>query len=231
MMEIQERLGLYQVFVKLYEHNRSLLDDILQLENISNQTLTRSVPLYIMGILQDHQVYLLSNLSNHKSQKMVQPQGVWTIGRASYAGIQIFDQRLSRLHAMIQYIEHEGFYLSDLSSTNGTFVNHELIYEPILLTEGDHIRLGSISFSFFLCQSTQTLKNVPSKILRQLNDSSTTDLESITNLELDTKETDSFPKHKIDAEKAMIASSTSALLAEQQSKILDRYFGKINNPE
>jgi hypothetical protein len=28
-MEIEQRLGLYQVFLKLYEHHRSLLDEIL----------------------------------------------------------------------------------------------------------------------------------------------------------------------------------------------------------
>ena len=168
-MEIEQRLGLYQLFLKLYEHHRSLLDEFLQLESINNQSLPRIVPKYVAGIVQNQQVYLITNLLNNKTQKLIQPQRVWTIGRGSYSALSISDVRLSRSHAAIRYIDNEGFYLSDLKSTNGTFLNHKPVSEPILLVDGDLIRLGSLTFSFFLCENVQNLGNVPPNILAKVD--------------------------------------------------------------
>ena len=168
-MEIEQRLGLYQLFLKLYEHHRSLLDEFLQLESINNQSLPRIIPKYAAGIVQNQQVYLITNLLDSKSQKLIQPQRVWTIGRGSYSALSISDVRLSRSHAAIRYIDNKGFYLSDLNSTNGTFLNHKPVSEPILLVDGDLIRLGSLTFSFFLCENVQNLGNVPTNILAGLD--------------------------------------------------------------
>ncbi|NES80295.1 MAG: FHA domain-containing protein [Moorea sp. SIO2B7] len=168
-MEIEQRLGLYQLFLKLYEHHRSLLDEFLQLESINNQSLPRIIPKYVAGIVQNQQVYLITNLLNSKSQKLIQPQRVWTIGRGSYSALSISDVRLSRSHAAIRYIDNEGFYLSDLNSTNGTFLNHKPIRESILLVDGDLIRLGSLTFSFFLCENAHNLGNVPPNILAEVD--------------------------------------------------------------
>jgi len=167
-MELEQRLGLYQVFIKLYEHNRVLLDEILQLENTSSKSVTSIKLLYLQGVVQGQQAYLITNLLEGKTQKLLQPQGIWTLGRDYSLAIPIPDQRLSRRHGVIQYIPHQGFYLIDLNSTNGSFINGEPVRKRNLLRDGDRVRLGSLAFTFFLCNEAYTLDEVPPDVLEQL---------------------------------------------------------------
>ncbi len=54
---------------------------------------------------------------------------------------------VSRLHAEISLIENSYLQLTDLHSTNGTFLNGEKLkpLRPYRLHDGDHIRLGKLA--------------------------------------------------------------------------------------
>lgn len=67
-----------------------------------------------------------------------------TIGRSSDADIVIADEKASRLHSGIRF-ERGAYYLRDLKSKNGTYLNDELI-ESSPLEPGDHFRVGSTVF-------------------------------------------------------------------------------------
>jgi pSer/pThr/pTyr-binding forkhead associated (FHA) protein len=165
--ELQERLKLYQVFQKLYEHHRGLLNEILELENSSSSPMRMTLP-YIQGFMSAEQPYLVTNLMQGKTQALMQPQQTWIIGRdprRSFISVQ--DIRLSRCHAAIKYVINQGFYLIDLGSRNQSFVNGEPIRQ-MLLKDGDQIRLGSVAFTFFLCQSTKNLEPLPPEIVDHL---------------------------------------------------------------
>ena len=70
-----------------------------------------------------------------------------TIGRDNKNSICIKDKFLSSFHARI--ILEEGIYfLEDLHSSNGTFLNNERITEAIELKSGDIIKLGQLEFLF-----------------------------------------------------------------------------------
>jgi pSer/pThr/pTyr-binding forkhead associated (FHA) protein len=170
-MELEKRLGLYQVFLKIYEHNHGLLDEILQLENLSFPYLSSRVPTYVQGVVQEREVYLITNLVNGNTQTLFQPQKIWIIGRDRRLALTLKDQWISRHHAALQYVEKEGFYLIDLNSTNGTFVNGEPVFHRQLLKDGDQIRLGSLTISFFLAQSAQNLEPVSSEIVELMSES------------------------------------------------------------
>jgi len=170
-MELEKRLGLYQVFLKIYEHNRGLLDEILQLENVSFPYFSSRVPTYVQGVVQEQEVYLITNLVNGKTQKLLQPQKIWMIGRDRRLALSLRDQWISRHHAAIQYVENEGFYLIDLNSTNGSFINGEPVFHRQLLKDGDQIRLGSLAISFFSAEMVQNLEPVSSEIVAQMNNS------------------------------------------------------------
>ena len=63
------------------------------------------------------------------------------IGRGSDAAIKLDDDYVSTRHARIG--ESNGtFYVEDLGSTNGTFVNGERITAKTLVRAGDAIRIG-----------------------------------------------------------------------------------------
>ncbi len=167
--EVERRLRLYQIFVKLYEQHHNLLDEILQLENIYNPTITGVKELFLHGVVSDREAYVTTNLSEAVTHCLHQPQNFWTIGSHSGCGITISNQKLSGFHAVIQYINHQGFYLKDLNSTNGSFVNGEPVYQSIKLKDGDKVRLGSVCFSFFSNQVYQLLPEVPEEILLLIN--------------------------------------------------------------
>ena len=64
-----------------------------------------------------------------------------TIGRASDNGVVLRDGRASRHHARIDG-RRGSLVLSDLGSTNGSFVNDRRV-DSIALGEGDRIRVGT----------------------------------------------------------------------------------------
>ena len=59
----------------------------------------------------------------------------------------IQDQNVSRRHARIA-VQAGQFYIEDLNSRNGTFLNHYKLspFEPILLDYGALVRLGGLEF-------------------------------------------------------------------------------------
>jgi HD-GYP domain-containing protein (c-di-GMP phosphodiesterase class II) len=68
------------------------------------------------------------------------------IGRDETSGVQVVDKGASRLHAEIHRMG-EMFFIRDLKSRNGTYVNEERITEE-LLRSGDRIRIGKTVLQF-----------------------------------------------------------------------------------
>ena len=69
-----------------------------------------------------------------------------TIGRSPDADVVILDEKASRIHCGIRLWDGD-FYIKDLKSRNGTYVNNQRI-DVSKLKPGDRIRVGSMSFSF-----------------------------------------------------------------------------------
>jgi predicted component of type VI protein secretion system len=69
-----------------------------------------------------------------------------TIGRSTEADLAILDDKASRVHCGIRMWDGE-FFLKDLKSRNGTFVNGQSV-DMVRLNPGDRIRIGSVVFSF-----------------------------------------------------------------------------------
>jgi pSer/pThr/pTyr-binding forkhead associated (FHA) protein len=167
--ELDRRLNLYQTFVKLYEHHSDLLDNILQLENLQIPSLTKTKSFYFQGVIDSTSVYATTNLCAGETQTLQQPQQIWTIGRSCHNGIRLADSYVSRRHAAVQFVEEEqSFYLIDFNSTNGSYLNGEPAFKPVLLKDGDRIRLGNTSFYFFFNANNRTLPSVAVELLMQM---------------------------------------------------------------
>jgi uncharacterized protein involved in exopolysaccharide biosynthesis len=94
---------------------------------------------------------------------------VRTIGRSSRADIRLDQQSVSHEHAKL--VQHAGRYLlTDLGSTNGTFVNDQSIHGELELSAGDTIRVGETILSYLAPQSeelpTVALEHVSAEIVR-----------------------------------------------------------------
>ena len=69
-----------------------------------------------------------------------------TIGRSPEADVVVLDEKASRIHCGIRLWDGD-FYIKDLKSKNGTYVNEQRV-EVQKLHAGDRVRVGSVIFSF-----------------------------------------------------------------------------------
>ena len=74
-------------------------------------------------------------------------QSTIVIGRGATADFVVSNPSVSRRHAMVLQ-EGDDWFVEDLGSGNGTFLNERLIAQRALLTTGDQIRLGSVVLEF-----------------------------------------------------------------------------------
>ncbi|MDI6874561.1 MAG: FHA domain-containing protein [Actinomycetota bacterium] len=69
------------------------------------------------------------------------------IGRSPECAVCLEDEFASNLHARI-YALQDRYYVEDLGSTNGTYVNGRRINYPIELRVGDRIKVGRTLMEF-----------------------------------------------------------------------------------
>ena len=63
----------------------------------------------------------------------------WAIGRGEGCAVLLHSRAVSRLHALIQRRESGDYFLVDLGSRNGSFVNGRRLSEPAQLHDNDHL--------------------------------------------------------------------------------------------
>jgi len=68
------------------------------------------------------------------------------IGRDSNSDLLVMDEALSAHHARIVF-HHGQWWLEDLNSTNGTFLNHEKLIVPAVVITGDEFKCGNTFFN------------------------------------------------------------------------------------
>jgi adenylate cyclase len=79
----------------------------------------------------------------------------WTVGRSDDNNFVLSDRWISRNHAMLQCTETGDFYLIDLGSRNGSFVNGRRVSIPVTLRNGDHLTFGQTELEFHCPSNTR----------------------------------------------------------------------------
>ena len=77
-------------------------------------------------------------------RQFFQPQIM--IGRDTKCDLSMMDEALSAHHARLTH-HHGQWWLEDLNSTNGTFLNREKLSTPAVVITGDHFKCGNSVFS------------------------------------------------------------------------------------
>ena len=71
------------------------------------------------------------------------------IGRAENVPIQILDDLISRKHVQIRFVKEQNkYYILDMKSKHGVFVNGGRITEETRLAEGDEVMIGRTTLLF-----------------------------------------------------------------------------------
>ena len=96
------------------------------------------------GPKMEHEALLIDRRAN-RTHELNRPE--MRLGRASDSDIKLESEKVSRRHAMIM-LEGDTFYIQDLGSANGTFVNGKQVRDRVALYNGDEVRLGDQTFLF-----------------------------------------------------------------------------------
>lgn len=71
-----------------------------------------------------------------------------SLGRSATNDIIIEDGKVSRRHALVHKQDDAEYWVIDLGSGNGTYLNGRRVVQPTRLTNGDSLQLGDHSLSF-----------------------------------------------------------------------------------
>lgn len=93
--------------------------------------------------------YLALKTSSGDRQLSLVGGACWTVGRGDDNNFVLPDRWISRNHAMLQGSDSGRFYLIDLGSRNGTFVNGRRVSVPVILHDGDLLTFGQTELRFF----------------------------------------------------------------------------------
>ena len=97
---------------------------------------------------------ILKLLSGSKAgQQIVLPSDDCSLGRGDDCGVQLNSKHISRRHCQIK-IEDGHVWVRDLSSRNGTCVNHERLEGQRRLQSGDILKVGNFKFELQLLDNS-----------------------------------------------------------------------------
>ncbi len=64
-----------------------------------------------------------------------------TVGRAASCDLVVEDNYVSNVHARI-FLRDGSYFVEDLGSTNGTYMNRTKVATPLAIRPGDEVRMG-----------------------------------------------------------------------------------------
>ncbi|HAX78680.1 MAG TPA: phosphopeptide-binding protein [Cyanobacteria bacterium UBA11372] len=154
--------------LSLLEQNPALSDSLLADCNHDVQKVTTIIQpilnaalrceiarFYIQAITTGRTTFLVTNLKESEALQITDSAASWLLGRSANCAIAIKDTCISRQHAVIGHVPGGEFYITDVGSTNGTWVNHRRLahLERCPLRDGDLIQLGPVQLEFFIASS------------------------------------------------------------------------------
>ena len=92
-----------------------------------------------------------------------------SIGRSREADIPLLDDKVSRVHCGIRLSDGE-FYLKDLKSRNGVFVNGQRVEDTAKLKAGDRIQIGSTIFVLETASNQEDAKKAMGNVQNEMAD-------------------------------------------------------------
>ena len=132
---------------------------------------------------------LTSASDSVKKQTFRLQEGSVTIGRHPGCDLHINDGSVSRKHATVDFRD-DAYYVEDLDSRNGTFLNDAKIDGPVKLYDGAQVKICDVVFTFQSNDAPKT-RAPKSTLSRMTGSSGQSILESIVLQDIPPAETDS----------------------------------------
>jgi len=90
-------------------------------------------------------ITIFFNIGNKKDNQRRFSGPEIMIGRDTHCDLSVLDEALSSHHARITF-HHGQWWLEDLNSRNGTFLNREKLNTPAVIITGDQFKCGNTLF-------------------------------------------------------------------------------------
>jgi hypothetical protein len=120
---------------------------------IDSLSIPEGLSYYIQAAQHNHRAFLTTNLCHANNTAFVTAlSSTWLIGRSRNCAIVVHERSVSRCHAVVGYDVQQGFYLMDVGSSNGTYLNRKRlsVLKRYALADGDLITLCNLPFEFFI---------------------------------------------------------------------------------
>ena len=114
-----------------------------------------------MSLIETHEAWLEGDAESHLLQ------GNCSIGRAALNTLVLESPKVSRLHAIIHQEKPGEFWLVDLGSSNGTFLNKRRIRGPVRLRDKDQVVVGGKAFTFYRSGQSSVRTSNPLRTLQE----------------------------------------------------------------
>jgi hypothetical protein len=107
---------------------------------------------YIQAVAHEYCHFLTTNLVRSSSISTTATGQCWLLGRSKASAFPLSFASISRFHAVLGICRDRGFYLLDLDSYNGTYLNQQRLppRRKHFLQDGDIIHLSHIQFKFLI---------------------------------------------------------------------------------
>jgi pSer/pThr/pTyr-binding forkhead associated (FHA) protein len=90
-------------------------------------------------------ITIFVNVDRKRESQRYFTQNEIIIGRDTHCDLSVMDEALSAHHARITH-HHGQWWLEDLNSRNGTFLNREKLNTPAVIITGDEFKCGNTLF-------------------------------------------------------------------------------------
>lgn len=121
-------------------------------QDIANETLVRESKTLKLKLAEARksEACLVIVLGKPLGKRFALKSETMVIGRDSECEIVVHDNSLSRAHAQVVKRENGQFYIKDLNSTNGTYLNDQKLTPGIVVgvKNGDLLKMGNVIFKF-----------------------------------------------------------------------------------
>ncbi len=127
------------------EQVADIIDPILTAQNHCYRT-----SWYIQGIVAGDSGFISTNINPDRTIQVTLCGTRWLLGQGHRCNVALTQPGIAPCHAALNFDPLRGFFISDLGSSEGTWVNGRRLVpaERQYLQDGDLIKLGSLRFEF-----------------------------------------------------------------------------------
>lgn len=127
------------------EQVADVIDPILTAQNHCYRT-----DWYVQGIVAEDRAFLSTNINPDRAIQVTLCSTRWLLGQGSRCTVVMPQPGIADCHAALNFDPLRGFFLTDLGTGGGTWVNGRRLApaQRHYLQDGDLVKLGSLRFEF-----------------------------------------------------------------------------------